>query len=82
MAKVGVTLSDGMMLLIDDVDTLFLEGSADYGTTCVGEFTGMVELVRCKHCKHGEPGACGDGVDCDGVWHNDDWFCADGERKE
>ena len=39
------------------------------------------ELVRCKDCKHGEPGACGDGVDCDGVWHGDDWFCADGERK-
>ena len=42
----------------------------------------MVEVVRCKDCKHGEPGACGDGVDCDGVWHSDDWFCADGERKD
>ena len=39
-------------------------------------------IVRCKDCKHGEPGACGDGVDCDGVWHNDDWFCADGEKKD
>ena len=39
------------------------------------------EIVRCKNCKHGEPGACGDGVDCDGVWHDDNWFCADGERK-
>ena len=39
-------------------------------------------IVRCKDCKHGEPGACGDGVDCDGVWHDDDWFCADGERKK
>ena len=39
------------------------------------------ELVRCKDCKHGELGACGDGVDCDGVWHGDDWFCADGERR-
>ena len=38
------------------------------------------EIVRCRDCKHGEPGACGYGVDCDGVWHNDDWFCADGER--
>ena len=37
-------------------------------------------IVRCKDCKDGEPGACGDGVDCDGVWHEEDWFCADGER--
>ena len=42
----------------------------------------MQELIRCKDCKHGEPGACGDGVDCDGVWHDAYWFCADGERKE
>lgn len=39
-------------------------------------------VVRCKDCKHGEPGACGYGVDCDGVWHDDDGFCSDGERKE
>ena len=40
-----------------------------------------VPVVRCKDCKHGEPGACGYGVDCDGVWHDADWFCADGERR-
>ena len=39
-------------------------------------------VVRCKDCKYGEPGACGYGVDCDGVWHDADWFCADGEREE
>lgn len=39
-------------------------------------------IIRCKDCKHGEPGACGYGVDCDGVWHNDDWFCADGEHQK
>ena len=39
------------------------------------------EIVRCMDCKHGEPGACGDGVDCDGVWHDGDWFCADGKRR-
>lgn len=48
------------------------------GTGCVLD---MRPLVLCKDCKHGEPGACGDGVDCDGVWHNDDWFCADGEQR-
>ena len=40
------------------------------------------ELIRCKDCKNGEPGACGYGIDCDGFWHDDDWFCADGKRKE
>ena len=40
------------------------------------------EIVRCKDCEHGEPGDCGYGVDCDGVWHYDDWFCADGTYKE
>ena len=39
------------------------------------------EIIRCKDCKHGVPGACGYGVDCDDTWHNDDWFCADGERR-
>lgn len=41
----------------------------------------MVKVIRCKDCKHGEPGACGDGIDCDGVWHEADWFCADGVRR-
>lgn len=42
----------------------------------------QMELVTCQHCKHGEPGACGYGVDCDGVWHEADWFCADGEEED
>ena len=42
----------------------------------------VLPLVLCKDCKHGKPGACGDGIDCDGVWHEADWFCADGERKD
>lgn len=40
------------------------------------------QIVRCKDCKHGKPDACGDGVDCDGAWHDDEWFCADGEKKD
>lgn len=42
----------------------------------------QLEIVKCKDCKHGEPGECGDGVDCDGVWHDCDWFCADGVKRE
>jgi len=34
----------------------------------------MVEIVRCRDCKHH--------LDC-GLWidNGDDWFCADGERE-
>lgn len=39
------------------------------------------EIVRCKDCNWGDPGECGGGIDCDGCWHDDDWFCADGERR-
>ena len=43
----------------------------------------MVEVVRCKDCKHREQYDCNHitlgGTKC-GV--TDDWFCADGERKE
>ena len=44
------------------------------------------EIVRCKDCAHN----CGelDGyICCDtteeiSIWHSEDWFCADGERKD
>ena len=43
-------------------------------------------LTTCKNCKHGEPYPDGDGeiygVVCDGCWHDDNWFCADGDPKE
>lgn len=48
--------------------------------------TNMVEVVRCKDCKH----SC-DYTDIytdsaykcikNGGYHNDSWFCADGERR-
>ena len=42
------------------------------------------ELVRCKDCKwyhqaYANEGRC---VNHDNDFHNPDWFCADGERKE
>jgi hypothetical protein len=53
--------------------------------------TNMVEVVRCKDCKHGYPckNASGeDSVKCinryvslDSICRKPDWFCADGERK-
>lgn len=43
----------------------------------------IVEVVRCKDCKHRQQYECDNimlgGTKC-GV--TDDWFCADGERKE
>lgn len=45
----------------------------------------VVEVVRCRECKHRDPEDqkcdCGHGI----VWQlprGDDWFCADGERKD
>lgn len=32
-------------------------------------------IVRCKECKHREEYPCK-------VYHDDDWYCADGERRE
>ncbi len=37
----------------------------------------MVEVVRCKDCKHYMTIHC----TCDGCCISDDWFCADGERR-
>ena len=33
-----------------------------------------IDIVRCKECKHREEYPCK-------VYHDDDWFCADGERE-
>ena len=34
-----------------------------------------IDIVRCGECKHREEYPCK-------VYHDDDWYCADGERKE
>ena len=59
---------------------------ADGASVGVG-FRQMVELVRCKDCKHfiktanDAIGHCTKDISC-WIFRNDDWFCADGERKE
>ncbi len=45
----------------------------------------VVEVVRCKDCKHRDPEdkKCDSGHDI--IWQlprRDDWYCADGERKD
>lgn len=56
------------------------DGSADYIWN-----DNHGELIRCKDCKHRDPEDrkcdCGHGI----LWQlprDDDWFCADGERRE
>ena len=46
--------------------------------------TDWVLVVRCKDCKHAEFSEAGMTY-CPGIigsWVEDDWFCADGERRE
>ena len=50
-----------------------------------GEMQEIATIVRCKDCKHRDPEdkKCDCGHDI--RWQlprKDDWFCADGERKE
>lgn len=40
----------------------------------------FVAVVRCKDCKHYKDGRCFFTMRRYGL--HDDWFCADGERKE
>ena len=44
------------------------------------------ELVRCKDCKHFDKSFsyCATRGYCDisSIRHEDDWFCADGEKKD
>lgn len=45
----------------------------------------VVEVVRCKDCKHRFDDEELGMVMCPnvvGLWVSEDWFCADGERKE
>ena len=51
----------------------------------VGDVLDLVEVVRCKDCKHSadlsdeyptNPYYCRE----NGDFHNGDWFCADGQR--
>lgn len=45
---------------------------------CMNRKVDMVEVVRCKDCKHAEHCEIYAGWDGQHL----DWFCADGERKE
>lgn len=42
----------------------------------------VVEVVRCKDCKHGMYDVMCKFYWCHGVAHSANWFCADAERRE
>lgn len=72
---------------ISDEDIVFKEMLEDAPTIEPkrGEWIDAVPVVRCKECKHCDPEDkkcdCGHAI----LWQlprNDDWFCADGERRE
>lgn len=65
------------------IDTEFVDGKVNI----VAEWQG--ELVRCKDCKHGEKQKTYEEVkfySCDfsetEEWFTEDFFCANGERRE
>ena len=39
------------------------------------------ELIRCKDCKHRFDGCCYNRINF-GLYVADNWYCADGERRE
>lgn len=47
---------------------------------CFKDKADVVEVVRCKDCKHRNP----NGYKClrDNLWHDTDDFCSYGKRKE
>ena len=48
-----------------------------------GKVTPLPEIVRCKDCKYQvDRGRRFKECDKHFLWAKDDWFCADGERKE
>lgn len=67
-----------------DVDSLKreLKRSAMLALVERAETVDAVQVVRCMDCRH----KCGehDGyICCDkNIWHEPDWYCADGKRKE
>ncbi len=37
-------------------------------------------VVRCRECEHAHRGGCM--LTLEGGWNGDDWFCAEGKRRE
>jgi hypothetical protein len=66
-------------LALDVIELLKEQGTVNlYKCQNCGTWVSAENVVWCKDCKHA-------GEDCEIAFHfgeKDDWFCADGERKE
>lgn len=81
---VGCMNRTGSVLMVKGCE----DGMTEFIITCESELQNdgsykikrYRELVRCKDCKHWEQsnGHC----PFNSIFTNEDWFCADGERKE
>jgi len=60
-----------------------MKASTDEQAEFCRRYSNMQELIRCKDCKH----YCKDDMSLpfcnihESLWLDDDWFCADGEKK-
>ena len=69
-----------MEVVVHVPDDLSQEGKDRLMMYIQGMVHPVQELIRCKDCKHhSEAGFCG--YNDIYPWPEDDWFCADGERK-
>lgn len=67
--------------LKEHIEVISYEGM--WHTTETDEFVAVdninqapsIDIVRCGECKHREEYPCK-------VYHDDDWYCANGERRE
>ena len=76
---------DGAIDLLKNQQKQIEQMNFIYGFVYGGQVKEIKELVRCNECKHRDPEdhKCDCGHDI--RWQlprADDWFCADGERKE
>ena len=67
----------------------FIQSQGDFAsnilTHCIEVLKMQPQIVRCKDCKHFDKSFsyCATRGYCDisSIRHEDDWFCADGERR-
>ena len=74
--RCGTLLSDALELLKEQ-KTEISKISKEY-LELVGKASKQPQIVRYKDCKHNHDKYC----PTIGVFVTDDWFCADGERKD
>lgn len=81
-------LKDTLFLQFADEEENAIEKGAYWSSKVVREIideqptADVVEVVRCKDCIHGTKDFDKFLCEWNQEYHNGDWFCADGERRE